>query len=213
MPAGPCVSRDFVISRLALRSYLPVSVWKPYLQKHFIGMIRMNLVMKICGKICRRVFLGAALSLAVFASLASLAPVAHADDFELSHNQRIACSRGLSAGKLNTATCKSYAYIFNTKTSEYFRCSVSLALTRDNKEVINVQTDGGCVKKPRIFETDSHYSFDATETEAPNTNSFFGPGGYAIWASDNTAQKVRGCITISSGLGSDISKCLDMTFQ
>ena len=31
--------------------------------------------------------------------------------------------------------------------------------------------------------------------------------------SDNTAQKVRGCITISSGLGSDISKCLDMTFQ
>ena len=166
----------------------------------------MNLVMKIC----RRIFPGAALSLAAFASLA---PAAYADDFELSHNQRIACSRGLSAGKLNTATCKSYAYIFNTKTSEYFRCSVSLALTRDNKEVINVQTDGGCVKKPRVFDNDSHYSFDATETEAPNTNSFFGPGGYAIWVSDNTAQKVRGCITISSGLGSDISKCLDMTFQ
>jgi len=167
----------------------------------------MSLAMKICGKICGVISLGAALS------LAALVPVAHADDFELSHNQRIACSRGLSAGKLNTATCKSYAYIFNTKTSEYFRCSVSLALTRDNKEVINVQTDGGCVKKPRIFETDSHYSFDATETEAPNTNSFFGPGGYAIWASDTSAQKVRGCITISSGLGSDISKCLDMTFQ
>ena len=33
------------------------------------------------------------------------------------------------------------------------------------------------------------------------------------WVSDNTKQKVRGCITISSGLGSDISKCLDMTFQ
>ena len=158
--------------------------------------------------------MSAASSLAAFAFLASLAPVAHADEFELSHNQRIACSRGLSAGKLNTATCKSYAYIFNTKTSEYFRCSVEgLALTRDNKEVINVQTDGGCVKKPRIFDTDSQYSFDATETEAPNTNSFFGPGGYAIWASDTTAQKVRGCITISSGLGSDISKCLDMTFQ
>jgi hypothetical protein len=170
-------------------------------------MIRMNLVMKICGKICGPIFLGAALS------LVALAPVAHADDFELSHNQRIACSRGLSAGKLNTATCRSYAYVFNTKTSEYFRCTVTLALTRDNKEVINVQTDGGCVKKPRIFDTDSHYSFDATETEAPNTNSFFGPGGYAIWASDTTAQKVRGCITISSGLGSDISKCLDMTFQ
>ncbi len=167
----------------------------------------MSLVMKVCGKICGVILLGAALS------PAALVPVAHADDFELSHNQRIACSRGLSAGKLNTATCKSYAYIFNTKTSEYFRCSVSLALTRDNKEVINVQTDGGCVKKPRIFDNDSHYSFDATETEAPNTNSFFGPGGYAIWASDNNAQKVRGCITISSGLGQDISKCLDMTFQ
>ena len=167
----------------------------------------MSLVMKVCGKICGVILLGAALS------PAALVPVAHADDFELSHNQRIACSRGLSAGKLNTATCKSYAYIFNTKTSEYFRCQVSLALTRDNKEVINVQTDGGCVKKPRIFEADSHYSFDATETEAPNTNSFFGPGGYAIWAADTTAQKVRGCITISSGLGSDISKCMDMTFQ
>jgi hypothetical protein len=25
--------------------------------------------------------------------------------------------------------------------------------------------------------------------------------------------KVRGCITISSGLGSDISKCVDMKFE
>jgi hypothetical protein len=147
------------------------------------------------------------------ALLLPFANVAEADDFKLSNNQRISCSRGLAAGKLNTATCKSYAYVFNTKTSEYFRCQVSLALTRDNKEVINVQTDGGCVKKPRIFDTDSSYSFDATETESPNTNSFFGPGGYSIWVSDNTKQKVRGCITISTGLGSDISKCLDMTFQ
>jgi hypothetical protein len=142
-----------------------------------------------------------------------LADAACAGDFKLSNNQRISCSRGLSAGKLNTATCKSYAYVFNTKTSEYFRCQVSLALTRDNKEVINVQADGGCIKKPRIFEVDSDYSFDATETEPPNTNSFFGPGGYSIWVSDNAKQRVRGCITISSGLGQDVSKCLDMTFQ
>src|SRR5271154_3121200 len=162
-------------------------------------MIRMHHVMKIC--------LGAA------SLLVTLAPVAHADDFQLSQNQRISCSRGLSPGKLNTATCKSYAYIFNVRTSEYFRCSVSLALTRDNKEVIKVETDGGCAKRPRVFETDSHYAFDATESEALNTNSFFGPGGYAIWVADTTAQKARGCITISSGLGSDISKCLDMTFQ
>ena len=153
--------------------------------------------------------------LLVFVTLvfATSASIARADEFQLSHNQRIACSRGLMAGKLNTATCKSYAYVFNATTSEYFRCQVSLALTRDNKEVINVQADGGCVKKPRVFDNDSHYSFDATETEAPNTNSFFGPGGYAIWASDVNTQKIRGCITISSGLGSDISKCLDMTFQ
>jgi len=159
----------------------------------------MNHVMKIC--------LGVALS------LVTLVPVAQADEFKLSSNQRISCSRGLSAGKLNTATCKSYAYLFNVKTSEYYRCQVSLAFTRDNKEVINVQTDGGCTKKPRIFETDSNYSFDAAETEPPNTNSFFGPGGFAVWASDNTTRKVRGCIIISSGLGSDVSKCLDMTSQ
>src|ERR1700733_6221274 len=165
----------------------------------------MNHILKIC--LVTKISIGGAL-MAV-----TLAAAARADEFKLSNNQRISCSRGLAPGKLNTATCKSYAYLFNVKTSEYFRCQVSLALTRDNKEVINVQTDGGCVKKPRIFDTDSHYSFDATETEPPNTNSFFGPGGYSVWASDDTAQKVRGCITISSGLGSDISKCLDMTFQ
>src|SRR6478672_5475352 len=167
--------------------------------ENVIGMVRMNHVMKI--------------GLGVALSFMTLAQAMAADDFRLSNNQRIACSRGLSAGKLNTATCKSYAYVFNTKTSEYFRCQVSLALTRDNKEVINVQADGGCTRKPRIFDTDGNYSFDATETEPPNTNSFFGTGGYAIWASDNTSQKIRGCITISSGLGSDISKCVDMNFQ
>ena len=160
----------------------------------------MNLVMKIG--------FGVALSLMTLASAALGRRIQ-------AHQQPADCLQPgpQSAGKLNTATCKSYAYVFNTKTSEYFRCQVSLALTRDNKEVINVQADGGCTKKPRIFDTDSNYSFDATETEPPNTNSFFGPGGYAVWASDNNAQKVRGCIIISSGLGSDISKCLDMTFQ
>ena len=151
--------------------------------------------------------------LSIALSLLTLVCAAHADEFRLSNNQRIACSSGPSPGKLYTRTCKSYAYLFNVKTSEYFRCQVSLALTRDNKEVINVQTDGGCTKKPRVFDTDSNYSFDATETEPANTNSFFGSGGYSIWVADTTQQKVRGCITISSGLGSDISKCIDMTFQ
>ena len=151
--------------------------------------------------------------LAAALSFMTLASAAAADDFKLVSNQRIACSRGLAAGKLNTATCRSYAYLFNTKTSEYARCQVTLALTRDNKEVINVQADGNCARKPRIFDTDSSYSFDATETEPPNTNSFFGPGGFAVWASDNTKQQVRGCLTIASGLGTDVSKCVDMTFQ
>jgi hypothetical protein len=146
--------------------------------------------------------------------LVMLAGAAQADElFRLGNQQNIACSRGLAPGKLNTATCTSYTYVYNIKTSEYFRCQVSLALTRDNKEVINVQSDGRCIKRPRIFDTDSNYTFDATETAPPNTNSFFGQGGYSIWAADTTQQKVRGCITISSGLGSDISKCLDMTFQ
>src|SRR3954454_9083064 len=87
--------------------------------------------------------------------VAALAPAKAADEFKLSNNQRISCGRGLSAGKLNTATCRSYAYIFNVKTSEYFRCTVSLSLTRDNKEVISTQSDSGCVKRARIFDTDS----------------------------------------------------------
>lgn len=155
----------------------------------------------------------ARMGLGIALPLVALLSSARADDFKLAHDQRIACSRGLAAGKLNTATCKSYAYLFNTKTSEYFRCQVTLSLTRDNKEVINVQSDGGCARKPRIFDTDGAYDFDASETEPPNTNSFFGTGGYAIWAADTKAQKVRGCIIIASGLGSDVAKCLDMTFQ
>ena len=152
-------------------------------------------------------------SLAGALALVVLVPVARADEFRLGHNQQISCSRGLAAGKLNTATCRSSTYVFNIKTSEYYRCQVSLALTRDNKEVINVESDGGCTRKPRIFETDSAYDFDAAETEPPNTNSIFGAGGYSIWVIDTTALKVRGCITIASGLGSDVSKCLDMTFK
>src|SRR5258708_13096940 len=120
-------------------------------------MIRMNHVMKSC--------FGVALS---FMTLGS---AAQADEFKLVSNQRIACGRGLAPGKLNTATCKSYAYLFNAKTSEYFRCQVTLALTRDNKEVINVQADGGCAKSPRIFDTDPNYSFHPTATNHPNPNA------------------------------------------
>ena len=123
--------------------------------------------------------------------LSTLPHAAIADEFKLSESQRISCTRGHRPGKLSTATCQSYVYVFNVRTTEYFRCSAALAMTRDDKEVINVHADGGCVKKPRIFENDSVYSFDATETEPPSTNSIFGRGGYAVWASDNTTQKIR----------------------
>jgi len=150
--------------------------------------------------------------------LVTLATIARADElkadeFRLSHSHGISCSRGLAPGKLNTATCRSFTYLFNVRTSEYFRCEVGLSLTRDNKEVINVQTDGACTRRPRIFETDGNYDFDVAETTPPNTNSFFGSGGYSAWAADTKTRKVRGCITIASGLGSDVSKCLDMTFR
>lgn len=145
--------------------------------------------------------------------LVCAAGAAAAEPFRLVSTQRIACSRGLAPGKLSTATCRSYAYLFNTTTSEYWRCSVSVSLTRDNKEIISTQNDGGCVKRPRIFETDSSYAFDAAETEPPNTNAFFGAGGFAVWASDTTARKLRGCVSIASGLGGEVSKCLDMTFD
>lgn len=137
---------------------------------------------------------------------------AFADDFKLSNNQRIACGRGLSAGKLQNINCKSYAFIFNTKTSELYRCQVSVGVTRDNKDVLKVDTDGGCALKARAFPGNGDYSFDATETEPPNTNSFFGAGGTAIWVSDNTALKAKGCILLNVGVGPDVLRCVDMTF-
>lgn len=135
-----------------------------------------------------------------------------ADDIKLSSNQRIACGRGLNAGKLQNISCKSYAYIFNTKTSEFYRCHVNVGVTRDNKEVLKVDTDGNCKLKARIFPSDSNYQFDATETEPPNTNSFFGSGGTAIWVSDSAKLSAKGCILLSVGVGPDVMKCVDMTF-
>ncbi len=141
-----------------------------------------------------------------FCALFVLDPVSAAkanDIIKLSSNQRISCSRGLSAGKLQNINCKSYAYIFNSQTSEFYRCQVSVAVTRDNKEVL----------KTRVFPEDSNYSFDATETEPPNTNSFFGSGGTAIWVSDDTKLKAKGCIQLAVGVAPDVLKCVDMTFE
>lgn len=136
-----------------------------------------------------------------------------ADEIKLSSNQRIACGRGLNAGKLQNINCKSYAYIFNSRTSEFYRCQVSVGVTRDNKEVLKVDTDGSCKLKARIFPGDADYAFDATETEPPNTNAFFGSGGSAIWVSDRSKLSAKGCIILSVGVGPDVMKCVDMTFD
>ena len=138
-----------------------------------------------------------------------------ADDIKLSSNQRISCGRGLMAGKLQTSTCRSYAYIFNSKTTEYYRCAASVTVTKDNKDFIQIQTEGGnCQKRERLFPADSSYSFDAAETEGPNTNSFFGPGGFVIWVSDNTKLAAKACFSIAIGGNQpDVQRCVDMKFE
>ena len=144
--------------------------------------------------------------------IAGVTAASAADEFKLSNNQRIACGRGLNAGKLQNINCKSYAFIFNTRTSEFYRCQVSVGVTRDNKEVLKVDSDGNCALKARVFSEDSKYAFDATETEPPNTNSFFGSGGTALWVSDSTTLKAKGCILLNVGVGPDVLRCVDMTF-
>ncbi|MBX9709739.1 MAG: hypothetical protein K2X60_01790 [Xanthobacteraceae bacterium] len=136
-----------------------------------------------------------------------------ADIYKLSNNQRISCSRGLTAGKLQNIACKSYAYVFNTLTSDFYRCQVSVGVMRDAKQVLKSDADGKCTPLGRIFPADSSYSFDATETEPPNTNSFLGAGGTAIWVADAAALKVRGCIQLVTGVGPDMMNCVDMTFD
>jgi hypothetical protein len=143
------------------------------------------------------------------------ASLAHAgDDIKLSSNQRISCNRGLMQGRLQTSTCRSYAYIFNAKTSEYYRCTAGVTVTKDNKELMKIDTEGGCQKRMRAFPNDSSYSFDGAETEGPNTNSFFGPGGYVMWVSDNTQLAAKACFTIAvSGVEKEVDRCVDMKFE
>jgi hypothetical protein len=164
------------------------------------------------GRLMKTIF--AVLSVVTLSAFSGMTDASAADDIiKLSNSQRIACGRGLNAGKLQNINCKSFAYIFNTRTSEFYRCQVSVGVTRDNKEVLKVDTDGVCTLKARIFPSDSSYAFDATETEPPNTNSFFGSGGTAIWVSDSTKLSAKGCILLNVGVGPDVLKCIDMAFN
>lgn len=137
-----------------------------------------------------------------------------AEGYSISGSQRISCGRGLSAGKLQTSTCRSYTYIFNTTTSEYYRCAAQMSVTKDNKDLMRVDSEGSCQKKPRLFADDSSYVFDAAETEGPNTNAFFGPGGYVVWGSDTKKLAAKACFTITvGGKDGDVSRCIDMKFE
>src|SRR5437667_440714 len=77
----------FVEASVMNDSATPKPIFMTRFIRNVIGMIRMNLVMKI--------------GFGVALSFMTLASTAQADEFKLSNNQRISCSRGLSAGKLN----------------------------------------------------------------------------------------------------------------
>lgn len=142
-----------------------------------------------------------------------LACKASTDIYKLGSNQRITCNRSLTSGKLQNISCRSFAYVLNSVTSEFYRCQVSVVLIRDARMIRRTETGGKCDSLGRLFAADSSYSFDATETEPPNTNAFFGSGGTAIWVSDAASLKVKGCIQLATGIGPDILNCVDMTFE
>ncbi|UTD26716.1 hypothetical protein [Bradyrhizobium sp. WD16] len=155
-----------------------------------------------------------AVCLAAMIGLAGAGEAEAADGYAMSGSQRIFCGRGLSAGKLQTSTCRSYTYIFDTTTTEYYRCAASVTVTKDNKDLMRVESEGGCQKKPRLFTGDSSYAFDVAETEGPNTTAFFGPGGYVIWASDTKKLAAKVCFTINvGGKEGEVSRCIDMKFE
>lgn len=139
---------------------------------------------------------------------------AHADaTFRLSHNHRISCSKILMPGKRQAIGCKSYAYLFNMMTSEFYRCEAQVTVTRDSSKILGTDKSGSCKLKTKVFPDNSNYDFDAVETEPPNTNAFFGSGGTAIWAADSMTRKVRACIELGTGISSPVLQCMDMTFE
>src|ERR1700744_5240429 len=87
---------------------------------------------------------------AIVPMIASASSASAADDIKLSSNQRISCGRGLMAGKLQTSSCRSYAYVFNDKTTQYYRCSAGVPVTKDNKALLKMDTEGSCQKKARL---------------------------------------------------------------
>jgi len=154
------------------------------------------------------------LAAAVMACVLTLPVRAHAEaTFRLSHNHRISCSKLLMPGRRQEISCKSYAYLFNTVTSEFYRCEARVSATRDSSMVLGAEGSGSCELKTKVFPDQSNYDFDAVETEPPNTNAFFGSGGTAIWVADTSARKVRACIELAGDVSPPVLKCVDMSFE
>lgn len=154
------------------------------------------------------------LAATVVAGALALPSAAHADaTFRLSHNHRISCSKILMPGKRQVIACKSYAYLFNTVTSEFYRCEAQVSVTRDISKILGTDESGTCRLRTKVFSENSNYDFDAVETEPPNTNAFFGSGGTVIWVADVSTRKVRACIELATGISSPVLKCVDMNFE
>src|SRR3569623_3119760 len=145
---------------------------------------------------------------AVVAYVLTPPSAAHADaTFRLSHNHRISCSKILMPGKRQAIGCNSYAYLFNTATSEFYRCEAQVTVTRDASKILGTDKSGSCKLNTKVFSDNSNYDFDAVETEPLFTYAFFGNGGTAIWAADTTARKVRACIELGIGISSPVLQC------
>src|SRR3569833_2131377 len=85
---------------------------------------------------------------AVVAYVLTPPSAAHADaTFRLSHNHRISCSKVLMPGKQQAIGCKSYAYLFNTMTSEFYRCEAQVTVPRDASKEHRTEKSNKCKLK------------------------------------------------------------------
>src|SRR3569623_3822895 len=108
---------------------------------------------------------------AVVAYVLTPPSAAHADaTFRLSHNHRISCSKVLMPGKQQAIGCKSYAYLFNTMTSEFYRCEAQVKVTRDATKDLGTDKSCSCKLKTKVISDDSKYDIAADATEQPNAN-------------------------------------------
>jgi len=116
--------------------------------------------------------------------------VAAADEFKSKNKPGISAAAA-EPGQVNTATVNPTALTVHVKDLEYFPLPVSLALTRDNKEVINVQTDGGGGHQEAADLRDRRQLLLRRPENEPRTPISFSVrrGAIRYGPADNTAQE------------------------